>query len=297
MVQKTLLAMGETMAMVTPEAAVRVTRADRFRVDSGGAESNVAAHVAALGHRAQWFSRLGRDALGDRVIQQLSGRGIDTSRVIRDAAHRTGLYVKDPGHGVAYYRDDSAASHLSPADADRLSLEGVDIVHVSGITAALSPSAADFLERIFGRAQEAGVPISFDVNHRGPLWSAATAAPVLAALVRRADIVFTGRDEAEELWDAATDDDIRALFPDVPELLVKDGDVGATLYAGDLKVFEPALTVDVVEVGGAGDAFAGGYLAARLSGDEPRERLRAGHGRAAMTLRTTGDFVEEGMLP
>jgi len=109
MVHKTLLAIGETMAMVSPETAVRVTQADRFRVDAGGAESNVAAHVAALGHRAQWFSRLGQDALGDRVLGQLSARGIDTTRVIRDDAHRTGLYVKDPGHGVAYYRNGSAA--------------------------------------------------------------------------------------------------------------------------------------------------------------------------------------------
>ena len=94
MVRKTLLAIGETMAMVTPETAVRVTQAERFRVDAGGAESNVAAHVAALGHRAEWFSRLGADALGDRVLAQLSRADVDTSRVIRDGAHRTGLYVE-----------------------------------------------------------------------------------------------------------------------------------------------------------------------------------------------------------
>src|SRR6478735_11599369 len=127
MVHKMLLAIGETMAMVTPETAVRVTQAERFRVDAGGAESNVAAHVAALGHHAEWFSRLGVDPLGDRVLAQLSARGIDTSRVVRDGAHRTGLYVKDPGHGVSYYRADSAASHLSLADADALSLDAVDI--------------------------------------------------------------------------------------------------------------------------------------------------------------------------
>ena len=72
----------------------------------------------------------------------------------------------------------------------------------------------------------------------------------------------------------------------------KDGDVGATGYAGDRRIFEPALVVDVVEAVGAGDAFAGGYLASRLSGEDLDLRLRAGHGRAALTLRTTGDFVE-----
>ena len=297
MVHKTLLAIGETMAMVAPETAESVATATRFRLDAGGAESNVAAHVVALGHRAAWYSRLGADALGDRLLAQLAGRGVDTARVVRDGAHPTGLYVKDPGRGVAYYRAGSAASHLSPADADDLSFQGVDLVHVSGITAAISASAAAFLTRVIDRAEDAGVPVSFDVNHRSALWSAEAAAPALAALARRADVLFTGRDEAEGLWGVQRDDDIRELFRDVPELVVKDGDVGATSYIGARRVFEPALRVDVVEAVGAGDAFAGGYLAARLSAEEPDERLRAGHRRAALTLRTTGDFVEEGTRP
>jgi 2-dehydro-3-deoxygluconokinase len=291
-VGKTLLAVGETMAMVTPETAVPVTEAERFRVDAGGAESNVAAHVAALGHRAEWFSRLGADALGDRVLAQLNSRGIDTGRVVRDPGHRTGLYVKDPGRGVSYYRDGSAASQLSPADADSLDLHGIGVLHLSGITAAISASAAAFLDRVIDRARDAAVPVSFDVNHRMALWGAQTAAPALAALAQRADILFTGRDEAESLWGVARDDDIRELFPGVPELVVKDGDVGATGYADGRRVFEPALLVDVVEAVGAGDAFAGGYLASRLSGEDLDLRLRAGHARAALTLRTTGDFVE-----
>ncbi len=294
MVQRTLLAIGETMAMVAPDTAVRVTEAERFRVDAGGAESNVAAHVAALGHRAQWFSRLGTDALGDRVEAQLRARGIDTARVIRDDTHPTGLYVKDPGHGVSYYRRGSAAAQLSPADADALSLDGIDILHVSGITAAISSSAAAFLDRVIDRAHDEGVSVSFDVNHRAALWGTETAAAALLALARRADILFTGRDEAEGLWGTERDDDIRALFSEVPEVIVKDGDVGATAYAGDHREFEPALRVDVVEAVGAGDAFAGGYLAARLAGDGLGERLRAGHRRAALTLATTTDFVEEG---
>lgn len=293
MVQRTLLAIGETMAMVAPETAESVATATRFRLDAGGAESNVAAHVAALGHRAAWYSRLGSDALGDRLLAQLTARGVDTARVDRDDEHPTGLYVKDPGRGVAYYRAGSAASHLSPVDADDLSFRGIDLVHVSGITAAISASAAAFLARVIERTQEAGIPVSFDVNHRPALWSLQAAAPPLAALARRADVLFTGRDEAEALWGTQRDDDIRELFPDVPEVIVKDGDVGATAYIGTLRVFEPALRVEVVEAVGAGDAFAGGYLAARLSGEDPGERLRAGHRRAALTLRTTGDFVEE----
>lgn len=289
---KTLLAIGETMAMVTPVVAAPVVEADAFLLDAGGAESNVAAHVAALGHRAVWLSRLGADALGRRVARQLAERGVDVSRVVFDEEHPTGLYVKDPGNGVLYYRRGSAASHLADADAAAVSFEGVDLLHVSGITAAISASASSFLRRVIDRAREHGVPVSFDVNHRAPLWDAATAAPVLLGLARSADVVFVGRDEAETLWRTAAAADVRALLPDVAELVVKDGDVGATAFVGANAVFEPALVVDVVEAVGAGDAFAGGYLAGLLSGDAIADRLCAGHDRAARTLQTTTDSID-----
>jgi len=292
-VTRTLLTIGETMAMVTPVVAAPVADADAFLLDAGGAESNVAAHVASFGHRAVWFSRLGDDALGRRIARQLAGRGVDVSRVVFDGVHPTGLYVKDPGNGVLYFRRGSAASHLSESDAEAVSFDGVDLLHVSGITAAISASASAFLTRVMARAKDHGVPVSFDVNHRTPLWDAATAAPALLGLARGADIVLVGRDEAETLWGSATAAEVQALLPGVAELVVKDGDVGATAYVGGDEVFEPALVVDVVEPVGAGDASAGGYLAGRLSGAPVVERLRAGHERAARTLQTTTDSIDE----
>jgi 2-dehydro-3-deoxygluconokinase len=289
-----LLAVGETMAMVAPLAGGRLSEAHQFRLDAGGAESNVAAHVAALGHRAAWFSRLGADPLGQRVADQLARRRVDVSSVVYDANHPTGVYFKDPGHGVQYYRAGSAASCLSPADADAVVWSGVRILHVSGITAAISDSAAAFLDRIIDRAHNHGVLVSFDVNHRLALWDCATAAALLESLARRADLVFTGRDEAESLWGTVTPADIRAHFAEVPELVVKDGEVGATVYRADTQFFEPSHVVDVVDVVGAGDAFAGGYLSALLDGASPQERLQAGHQRASLTLATTGDSIAEG---
>ncbi|QKJ20901.1 sugar kinase [Microbacterium hominis] len=287
-----LLAAGETMAMVTPVVAQPVDDAEVFRIDAGGAESNVAGHVAALGHPARWVSRLGDDPLGRRVTAILGGRGIDLSGVVIDAAHRTGLYVKNPGAGVHYYRDGSAASHLDAADADAVDLHGVAIVHVSGITAALGGTAPQFLDRLIDRARSAGALVSFDVNHRAALWAAETAAPVLRDLTARADIVFVGRDEAETLWGTADAASTRALLSDVPELVVKDGELGAICFEPAGATFVPALRVAVVEPVGAGDAFAGGYLAARLSGVRAGARLAAGHARAALTLQTTGDFPD-----
>jgi hypothetical protein len=103
-----LLAAGETMAMIAPATGGRLADAALVIVDVGGAESNVAAHVAALGRRVGWYSRLGDDALGRRIDGQLTGRGVELTGVVFDACHPTGLYVKDPGDGVSYYRAGSA---------------------------------------------------------------------------------------------------------------------------------------------------------------------------------------------
>ncbi len=292
-----LLAVGETMAMLAPADGEGVADAVDFLVDAGGAESNVAAHAAAGGLTARWFSRLGADALGDRVLRQVAARGIDTTAVVRDPDRPTGLYVKDPGRGVRYYRRRSAASALSPTDAEDLALDDVAVMHVSGITAALSVSARAFLVAAMARARARGVTVSFDVNHRAALWSAAEAAPVLADLAARADLVFVGRDEAETLWATPRDTDVRALFPAIPELVVKDGDVGATVFAGIARTFVPALRVEVLDAVGAGDAFAGGYLAARARGLDAASRLAAGHERAALTLRTYGDSLHDTSAP
>ncbi|QHC60947.1 sugar kinase [Rathayibacter sp. VKM Ac-2760] len=287
--------MGETMAVLVP-CGGSVADADDFLVDAGGAESNVLAHAAALGVPVRWHSRLGADALGERVLRQLAERRIDVSRVVRDPGHPTGVYVKDPGRGVSYYRAGSAAAFLDSADADAAPFDDVALLHLSGITAALSPSADRFLRRAAVRARELGVPVSLDVNHRAALWSAADAAPVLAELVRLADVVFVGRDEAETLWGTRTAADVRALFPDVAELVVKDGHIGATAFCAELDdgvVFEPSHEVEVLDAVGAGDAFAGGYLAALLQGADPGARLRRGHDRAALTLAVAGDSLDE----
>jgi 2-dehydro-3-deoxygluconokinase len=287
-----LLAVGETMAMLAPSDGAGVVDATDFLVDAGGAESNVAAHAAAGGMTSRWHSRLGVDPLGDRVLRQIASRGIDVSSVVRDSERPTGLYVKDPGRGVRYYRRGSAASALQETDAAGLALDDVDVLHVSGITAALSASARAFLVAAMERARAAGVSVSFDVNHRAALWAAATAGPVLLDLAARADVVFVGRDEAETLWRTPRDADVRALLPEVPELVVKDGDVGATAFVGAARSFVPALRVEVLDVVGAGDAFAGGYLAARAHGLDVVGRLTAGHERAALTLRTFGDSLD-----
>ena len=285
--------------MVTPETAVPGRRRPS---DSGWmpvAPSRTSPPTSPRSAIArEWFSRLGADALGDRVLAQLSRAGIDTSR--RRPRRRPPHRAVREGSRARRRRTTARARRprtSSPADADALSFDGVDILHVSGITAAISASAAAFLDRVIDRAHEAGVPVSFDVNHRAALWERRDRRPRArrARAPRRHRLHRPRRGRGALGRRSATTTSARC-FPDVPELVVKDGDVGATAYRRrPARSSSRRCVVEVVEAVGAGDAFAGGYLAARLSGERPDERLRAGHRRAALTLRTTGDFVEEGI--
>lgn len=313
-----LLAIGETMALVAPRRAERLEAAEDFLVTAGGAESNVACHLAAAGRTAAWFSALGEDPLGRRVREHVAAAGVDVSRVQLDPAAPTGLYLKDPGHGVSYYRRGSAASRLGLADLERIDFSRVRIVHLSGITLALSASCRALVHAAIDAAHEHGALVSIDVNHRPALWaSREEAARTIFAAIEQADVVLTGRDEAEALWGTATADQVRALLPRVPHLVVKDAEVEAVEFTADGGVADgspaggspvgglpadrrtavPTPRVEVVEAVGAGDAFAAGWIDGLLDGDPAAERLARGHSRAAHALTSTHDMPAPAAAP
>lgn len=266
---------GETMvAFVSRDAPAR------YLAVAAGAESNVAVGLARLGLRTQWVSRVGDDPLGRLVEDAVEAAGVALA-VVRDPARPTGVmtvHATGSERRTAYYRSESAARLLAPDDLRRAA--PARWIHVTGVTAALSPSAAELAEAIVvGRAAGAA-RVSFDVNFRSVLWpTAAGAAGRLLPLARAADLVFVGSDEAEALFGTA---DAGALVDlilrrDGQELVLKRGAGPASTLALRGEVSEPALPVEVVEVTGAGDAFAAGYLAATVFGWPARARLRLGH--------------------
>jgi 2-dehydro-3-deoxygluconokinase len=288
-----LITIGETMMMVTPSRAESLATADDVRLHPGGAESNVACHAAHLGIPSAWVSAVGDDVLGRRIVRAIGERGVDTRWVTADPEAPTGVYFKDPGHGVLYYRRGSAASRMSPATVAGIPLEDADIVHLSGITPALSATCAALVDAVIDRVAASTATLTFDVNYRPSLWPEGAAAGELRRLADRADVVFVGLDEAQALWGCATPDDVRGLLPGPDRIVVKDGDIGATELGRDGTVFEPAIPTEVLEAVGAGDAFAAGYLAASLNGAGASERLRAGHERARLVLLSMSDFVAD----
>ncbi|SCG35145.1 2-dehydro-3-deoxygluconokinase [Micromonospora humi] len=285
--------MGETMVVLTPDDGGPLQHAARLLVSVGGAESNVAMGLARLGHRATWVSRVGDDPFGRRVVAEVAAAGVDVDLVTVDPAAPTGVYLKDPGPAgtrVHYHRAGSAASRLGAADLADARLAGVRLLHLSGITAALSDTCRDLLAHALAGRAAPGARVTFDVNHRPALWPADRAGPMLRELADRADVVLVGQDEADTLWGAADPVAVRDLLPGPELVVVKDGAVGATALARTgPAVFVPALPVDVVEPVGAGDAFAAGFLAGLLRRVDLRSCLRLGHLTAAPVLAAPGD--------
>lgn len=287
-----VLCVGESMGLVTPDPPAPLRDGPRLRLEVAGAEGNVASWLAGLGARVAWRSRLGADPFGELVLRRLTAAGVDTSLVETDPTAPTGIYFKDPGAdgttAVHYYRRGSAAAAM-----DRRMLADAPparVVHLSGITAALSEPCADLLAHALIARPVPGALMSFDVNFRPALWPAELAGPALAKLADAADLVFVGRDEAEALWGTATADEIRAALPGPATLVVKDGAVGATAYHGDRRYAVPAPAVTVIEPVGAGDAFAAGYLWGILCDAAPAARLRLGHLVAGCALRSAADI-------
>ena len=288
-----VLCLGETMALVAPAAAEPLESAESFVLSAGGAESTVALYLSGAGHRTAWLSRVGDDPLGRRLLRQMQTHGVDISLVGLDPSAPTGVYFKDPGESattVYYYRSGSAASTMGPSVLHDVKWAQLPVLHLSGITAGLSASCRALLDAAFPTARDHGTLVSFDVNHRPGLWSATEAAPVLAECARQADLVFVGRDEAETLWGTGDSEELYELLGAPQHLVVKDGAVGATDVSAVGSVFVPAHTVDVVEVVGAGDAFAAGYLSGVLTGEQPTARLALGHTLAARALSSVHDF-------
>jgi 2-dehydro-3-deoxygluconokinase len=283
--------LGETMVVLSPSSRGSLMEADLLRRAVGGAESNLACYLAGVGLRVGWVSRLGADPFGAHIRRTLEAAGIDCALVATDPAAPTGVYFKDPGRAVHYYRRGSAASRMDRSIWAEVAAAGSRYVHVSGITAALSASCADLLANLMEDRPVPDALVSFDVNYRPALWPPATAGPALAALANRADLVFVGRDEAEALWGTATPDEIRAVVAGPATLVVKDGDVGATSYTPAGRVFVAAPPVTVVEPIGAGDAFAAGYLFGALRGLAEAARLSVGHRMAAVALSAPDDFA------
>jgi 2-dehydro-3-deoxygluconokinase len=256
----------------------------------GGDAANAAVMAALMRAPGRLCARVGDDIFGTLLRAHWERCGLDTRYVRVDPGGPTGMYVnqarEDARHVFHYHRRGSAGSLLTPADIADGFLDDLSVLHVTGITLALSSTAADAVWHAVEGARERGALVSLAVNHRPALNG--DPAPLLG-LLERADIVFISRPEARELLGSDDLTTLGRLVADGCELVVSDGARGAmTLLRGSVAAAAEGLAVEVVDTAGAGDALAGAYLASRSRGMSVAEALRIGVTAGSLSCRGHG---------
>lgn len=288
---------GETMAALRAHGALRL--GGSLGLSVAGAESNVAIGLARLGHRVRWAGRVGADELGALVLRTLRAEGVDTGHATTDDTGRpTGLLLTEPRLGtltrVSYYRAGSAGSAVSPADVLSAMTPGTRILHLTGITPALSPVAAEAVLAAATAARDAGATVCLDVNYRSRLWTTDRARTALWPLLAHTDLLMASEDELPLVLErpgADESEDVKSILAaGVTEVIVKRGAHGATAFTTDGATDRAARQVDAVDLVGAGDAFVAGYLSGVLDGADLPARLHRAVTTAAFAVATRGDW-------
>lgn len=290
-----IVTLGETMALLWPPEVGLLRHAPGLRLGVAGAESNLAVGAVRLGVPATWLGRVGDDEFGRLVTMTLRGQGVVTRAVV-DSGAATGLMVKERRTAratrVLYYRAGSAGSRLDPADVDPAVVTEAGVLHVTGITPALSRTAREAVFGAVEHASAAGVPVSVDLNYRSALWPPDVAGSVLGDLVRRADVVLATEEEARLVVDGDEDTTLLARLAALgpAQVLLKQGAAGSLSSIDGVVRRSAAHPVTVVDPVGAGDAYGAGYLSGLCRGLAPEERLRLATAAGAFAVTVPGDW-------
>ena len=292
-----VVTIGESMVVFTPEGYGALRYESMYRARLAGAESNTAVGLAKLGIPSVWMSRVGDDEFGAYVLNQIRAEGVDTSHAVTDPGHRTGIMFKQREYGgettAFYYRENSAASHLSPDNITEALIEGADYLHITGITPVLSDSCREAVRKAVDLAHRKGVKFSFDPNVRKKLIRGEADITELKALTLGADVVMLGLDEADDLFGIREVDQVYDLLyteGNAAYVAVKDGGRGAWVSSKQERLHIPPYPCKPLENVGAGDGFNAGFLAG-LAEDKPLETCgRMGAICGALATQSVGDM-------
>jgi len=274
-----VISFGETMLRLAPAPGKRLEQADQFTAYVAGTESNTLACLARLGMHATWLSALPANPPGRGLAAVLRGHGVDLSRVIwHGEEERLGIFYSEElpapiGTPVFYDRAGSAFSNIDPGALDLSGLEGAQLLHLTGITPALSDNTRAVFSRLLQFAERAGMQLSFDVNYRRKLWGPPEAAAGIEDACRQASILICTRDDAATLWALTGEPEkvlrgIAGMFGASSKTLVLTlGSEGAAELRDGTYTRQEALPAEGSHRFGSGDAFAAGYLYAYLGGE------------------------------
>jgi len=299
---------GECMLRLSPPDFQRLEQATQLNLAVGGSELNVAAGVARLGLSAAWVSRLPDNPLGRMVRNKAREMGVDTSYLRWTKDDRLGVYFVEYGaspraSSVLYDRSHSAISKIQPGDVawDEV-FQGCRLFHVSGITPALSDSAAAVTGEAIGAAKAAGAQISYDLNYRAKLWTQEKARRVQAPFMADVDILMTTEEDTERVF-GITGSDYREVAKALADQFglrvvvitlrgtpsVWRNTWSALAYSQGTYYDDVTYEVEVVDRVGSGDTFSAGFLYGYLTKDIPRG-LKVGNAFAALKHSSWSDF-------
>ena len=275
-----LVTFGETMVQYNANYVGQYREGGEYLEDCAGAESNVAVDLSRLGLpgvETSWISRLGDDSPGDLILTELTGRiRVFASKYV---GQRTGIsylnHYEDGKHVKTYDRKDSAASRLVFEDVSP-HLEESDMLHLTGITPALSETCMNTVFDALHYAAFSNLPVSFDLNFRPQLWDALTAQSVFDEMLAFSSIFKLGYDEAETVWAKGwSPEEYARHFQGINGGLVvlTLGSDGALACDGKDVIFHAGYNVEVLDPVGAGDAFVAGLLGGIFRRTSPRRFL------------------------
>ena len=309
---------GELLLRLASPGRERLLQSPRLEVQVGGAEANVAVALASFGHAAALIGTVADNALGAAAVGEVRRHGVDVSRV-QTGAGRMGLYfletgaVHRPSH-VLYDRAGSAFALASPEKYDWPGLlDGVDVLHVSGVTPAVGANAAAAATAAVRAARARGLSVVFDGNYRSKLWQAwnNNPGPILRDIFASADILFADhRDIAIVLGrefiaspEQSFADAAAAAFEAFPQLQrivstrrvqhsVDHHELSAVMATRARAVTSaPQQVTSIVDRIGAGDAFAAGVLHGLFTGMSDQDSLDFGLAAGCLKHSVPGDFL------
>ncbi len=259
----------------------------------GGDTSNCAISAARQGARVGYLTQIGADTFGDSFLNLWREEGVDTAAVKLMPDAHTGVYFVShgpKGHEFSYLRAGSASSRMTPHDLPQDALRAARILHVSGISQAISDSAADAVFAAIDIVKSAGGRVSYDTNLRLKLWPIDRARAIIHAAMTRCDIALPGLDDARHLTGQDDPDTIADFY-----LNLGAGIVALTLGADGTLVATPeerrrikGRQVEAIDATAAGDTFDGAFLARLIVGDDPWDAARYANAAAALSTQGYG---------
>ena len=294
-----LTTLGETMVRLSVRAGQNLMNTSELDIHTGGTESNTAVALSRMGMKTAWVSRLTENALGKRMEFDVKRHGVDTSGIIWTGEDRVGSYYVEFAtpprpSAVLYDRKFSAVSKLKPSEVDWKFLLNTRLLHMTGITPALSQSCRNVVAEARQKAMAKKIPVSFDVNYRAKLWKPEIAAKILAPLLREATILVMTSDDALSVFKLKGEPEhvvkkIRMMFHCKIAVLTLGGK-GALVWDGKKILQEQGYPLtEVVDRLGAGDAFTAGIIYGYLNHDLLLG-LKYGIAMSAMKIGMRGDY-------